>query len=103
MDEPTGFPVTHDKSGQRKRRPVKKRASPAVAKKRKMDDALSPGDQVEYGLTAELKHPRKGNWWVKAGGTTTIRQGETATDASNRLSTFFHNTIEEAANDLLDG
>ena len=63
---------------------------------------LSPGDSIEYSLTAEIKHYKKGNWWVKVGGTTVIRDGETTDKAKARLRNFVHDTLEEASTDILE-
>lgn len=63
---------------------------------------LLPGDTIEYGLTAEVRSPRKGTWWIKAGGTTTIQDGETDERARLRLRAFVHETLEQATDDVLE-
>ena len=63
---------------------------------------LHPGDTIEYGRTAEVKHDKKGNWWVKVGGTTVIRDEETAEAAKTRLRSFVHEALEEATSEILD-
>jgi hypothetical protein len=72
-----------------------------VARGARIASALSPGDTLEYSLTAEIKSPKTGNWWIKMGGSTTIRANESAPEAQKRLTEFVHNALDERAQELL--
>lgn len=65
-------------------------------------DALNVGDAVDYGLTIEVKHPRKGSYWPKMGASTTVRPGETAEQALSRLQVFVVEQIDAQVHDILD-
>lgn len=47
---------------------------------------LGEGDHIDFGVSVGFKTGGT-EWWVKAGGSTTIRPGETSSTARNRLST----------------
>jgi hypothetical protein len=83
---------------------VDKPATRAVAKGggvTKMAPALVPGDSIEYALTAAIKHRTKGEWWLKVGVTSVIRDGETVTTAKRRVRKFVHDMLDESANEVL--
>ena len=63
--------------------------------------ALSPGDTIDFSLTGAMKHPRHGEWWIKCGGTTQIREDETAEAAKERLSKFVIAMLDEKAQEIL--
>lgn len=67
----------------------------------RLRSALSPGDTVEYSLTAEIKSARHGNFWVKVGGSTTIRDGEDALSGKERLKKFVHSMLDESAKEII--
>lgn len=90
-----------DSTDIQKPRRVARRLTPAEYRKARMAAALSPGDHVEYGLTAEVKHPRKGSWWVKAGITTSVRDGEDGVAAKERAKEYVHMFIEEGVEEIL--
>lgn len=83
-------------------RKAARKVSPSQRRRDKIAAALSPGDQVEYGLTAEVKHPRKGSWWIKVGATTTVREGEDGLMAKARATEFVHLTIEDQVSEVLE-
>jgi len=62
---------------------------------------LSEGDTIEYGMTVEVKHPRKGSYWPKFGASTTVREGETPEDAAARLKEFVHQQIDAQVIEIL--
>lgn len=63
--------------------------------------SLSPGDTIDYSLTTYVKHPRHGEWWIKSGGTTTVRDGESPLQAKERLKDFVQTTLEESVAEVL--
>jgi hypothetical protein len=67
----------------------------------KMPPALVPGDAIEYALTAAIKHRTKGEWWLKVGVTSVIRDGESVTTAKRRIKTFVHDMLDESAKEVL--
>lgn len=93
----TGNPQDVEKS-------VDKPVTRAVAKgggAAKMPPALVPGDSIEYALTAAIKHPQKGEWWLKVGATSVIRDGESVTAAKRRIRTFVHTMLDDSAAEVL--
>lgn len=56
-------------------------------------EPLDEGDLIEFGMTVEYKHPRKGSYWPKFGSHTRIRPGETAEEAKDRLVAFVMDEI----------
>lgn len=61
---------------------------------------LDEGDTVEYGLTTQFKHPRKGDYWIKMGATSTVRPGETEEEAMDRLVQFVVGGIDDQIAEL---
>lgn len=58
------------------------------------NEALSPEDVIEYGLTVEV--PLEGNRkaWVKFGTTSSIREGETTERARARVTEYVNAEID---------
>lgn len=77
---------------------VARRPRPAGSK---LSLALSPGDTIEYSMTAEIKSARSGNWWLKVGGSTSIRDGESPDIAKKRLTDFVHSMMDERAQAII--
>lgn len=69
-------------------KPKVRKRSAAAGVVGKVPELLDVGDTIEHSITVEYRHPRKGNYWVKCGATTTIRDGETPNDAKARLDDF---------------
>lgn len=67
----------------------------------KLRSALTEGDIIEYGMTAHINHPTHGEWWLRAGGATSIREGEDAMQARERLKDFVVDTIDQSAKEIL--
>jgi hypothetical protein len=63
--------------------------------------SLYEGDTIEFGITGEIKHPKHGNFWAKTGGTTTIRPGETAEQAKQRLAAFCISFLDQTVQDII--
>jgi hypothetical protein len=74
--------------------PKKVRHTPMVE-----NDALSPEDYVEYGLTIEVD-TGQGKAWVKFGTTSAVRSGETTESALERVTTFVNEEIDRRIDDL---
>lgn len=66
-----------------------------------VQDILDPGDLVEYGITAEVKHPKQGSFWVKAGATITVRDGEVSHEAVERVTTFVTDMLSDGVAEVL--
>ena len=64
-------------------------------------DPLDPGDRIEYALTVEIKHPRKGSFWPKMGAASHVRPGETGEQALGRLVAFVTAQLDEQVLDIL--
>lgn len=86
-----------DVRNKRKRTPAAKKARSA-ATAALMD--LSEGDSLEYSISASVRTKRGGEMWVKAGATTTIRAGETAVMAKDRLRGSVEFMIDQAAKEV---
>ena len=55
---------------------------------------LDTGDRVEFSETVQIE-PEKGvDVWLKMGGSTTVRPGETGSKALDRLSGFVERKME---------
>jgi hypothetical protein len=63
---------------------------------------MDVGDSVEVGITVEVKHPRKGSIWVKAGATGHIRPGESPKDAAGRIRAYVASVADETVKEYLD-
>ena len=72
----------------------KRAASKQSPAKKPKPTLLYPGDTIEIGLTAQAEG-RNGTFWPKAGGVTTIREGETESEARDRLGKFVEDTLAE--------
>lgn len=79
------------------RRP-KSSASTSGAGQREL---MFEGDELEFSITGEVKHPRHGNFWVRTGGKTTIRPGETAAQARERLRTFCVSFLDDSVQQII--
>lgn len=62
---------------------------------------LDEGDPIEYGLTVEYKHPRKGSYWPKMATTVRIRPGETPEEAKARAVQFVTQGIDEQIAEIM--
>lgn len=62
---------------------------------------LYEGDEIEFGITGEIKHPRHGNFWARTGGKTVIRPGETAEQAKQRLAAFCISFLDQTVKDII--
>lgn len=67
----------------------------------RQSNLLAEGDEIEFGITGEVKHPRHGNFWVRTGGKTTIRPGETAAQARERLRTFCVSFLDDSVQQII--
>ena len=63
---------------------------------------LYEGDELEFSLTAEIKHPRHGTFWAKTGGKTTIRPGETSRQARDRLRAFCIDFLDDTTKQIIN-
>lgn len=63
------------------------------------NEPLSPGDRIEFSLTAGIKK-RGGDYWVKVGAETVIRPGETADEAHDRINIFVIDKLDDATSQL---
>ena len=64
------------------------------------DSPLSPGDHVEFSTTFEAKVPKGGSFWVKVGAATSVRPGESADEAFERIADFAVDKAQTAIRDL---
>lgn len=80
-------------------RAVKTATKPAV-KVAKPPKLLDEGDTVEYSMTVQFKHARKGDYWIKMGASTAVRPGETEEDAKDRVVAFVVDGIEDQITEL---
>lgn len=63
---------------------------------------LDVGDRVEFSETVQIE-PEKGvDVWLKMGGTTTVRAGETGSKAMDRLSGFLERKMEVKIDEWYD-
>lgn len=67
----------------------------------KIPDLMHEGDLIEFSLTAEVRHPKRGSYWIKGGGTTQVRPGETANAARERLHSFVKESVDETVLEVL--
>lgn len=78
--------------------------TPAAKKARKAATAaimdLSEGDSLEYSISASTRTRKGGEVWVKAGGSTTIREDETGVEAKDRLRTAVEHFLTEAVKEV---
>lgn len=69
---------------------------------RKRPPKLSSGDPIEFSISQEVPGDQRGtSTWIKAGATTTIRPGETADAAAERLADFVMAMLEHRISELL--
>lgn len=80
---------------------VRKIRKPSIAAQRLKAPALNEGDTVDYGLTVEVKHPRKGSFWPKMAATSTVRPGETGDAAMDRVMEFVARHLDQQIIDIL--
>ena len=64
------------------------------------NEDLSPGDQIEFGVTAEVKKNGR-SFWVKGGAVITIRPDEDTHSAKQRVSEFVIAMVDEQISDYL--
>lgn len=62
---------------------------------------LFPGDSITYGLTQELPYPKGASTYVKYAATTTIRAGETATQAKRRLQGHVEAALDRKITEII--
>lgn len=62
---------------------------------------LDEGDTVELSMTAEVKNKQGRSFWVKGGAQSTVRPGEDAEDAKQRLATFVTGYLYEQVAEYL--
>ena len=63
---------------------------------------LDVGDRVEFSETVQIE-PEKGvDVWLKMGGSTTVRSGETGSKALDRLSGFVERKMESKIDEWYD-
>ena len=78
------------------------RLVPMTGSKMARKPDLDVGDSLEFSETVELE-PEKGvKVWMKMGGTTTVRVGETGSKTLNRLSGFIERKIEAKIDEWYD-
>ena len=63
------------------------------------DDRLSPGDRVEYGLSAPIS-ARDGSPWAKVHANLAVRADESEDEFMERLCSFVHETYDAQADGL---
>lgn len=64
------------------------------------NDALSPQDTIEYGITLEVSPSRGQKAWIKLGATSSVRDGETTEDARNRVTTWVEEELDRRVDEL---
>ncbi len=55
---------------------------------------LDSGDTVEYSVTTQISPGAGLTFWIKAGGTTTVRDGESGRQAFRRLAGFVEGRLD---------
>lgn len=65
-------------------------------------DALAAGDRIEYAVTHELNVDGSEKAWVKYGVNSTVSEGETAEQATERLVRFVNTAVIQAATSVAD-
>jgi len=58
-------------------------------------EPVSPGDSIDYGLTFQINVERNLSVWLKAGITSTVREGETSAEAWKRVKAFVDGKMDE--------
>lgn len=59
------------------------------------EPTLSPSDTIDYGLTFQINVERNLSVWLKAGVTSAVRDGETASEAWKRVKKFVDGKMDE--------
>lgn len=81
-------------------RRVVKRSAAARAAIPEPPSPLDEGDTIEFGMTVEYKHPRKGAFWPKFSVSGKVRPGETPEQAKERLVAFVLEGIQEQISEI---
>ena len=76
-------------------------ASPTVSANNPWVATLSPGDQIEFSITAEVKNRSGRSFWCKGGTTTTIRPDESVQQAKDRAVAFVSALVDEQVTEYL--
>jgi len=63
------------------------------------NSSTSPGDNLEYSLTAGVKHQGI-DYWVKCGATIAIRNGETTRHAQARIHRLVEGELDSRITEL---
>lgn len=66
------------------------------------NDALSPEDTIEYGVTEEVSPGPGRKAWVRFAATSSVREGETTDQATNRVATYVNEEIDRRIEALGD-
>jgi hypothetical protein len=75
----------------------KPRAAPVV-----QSDALSPEDTIEYSITLEVSPSRGQKAWIKVGTTSSVRSGETTTEAEQRVFGWVEESLDRRLEELAE-
>lgn len=71
----------------------------AVAKDRTVEP-LAPEDTIEYGITMEVSPGRGRKAWIKAGTTSSVREGETTEQARIRVTRWVEDFLDTRLDEL---
>jgi len=64
------------------------------------NDALSPEDVIEYGITVEVSPGKGQKAWVRFASTSSVRDGETTDQARARVTTYVNEEIDRRIDEL---
>jgi hypothetical protein len=64
------------------------------------NDALSPEDTIEYGITMEVSAGPGQKAWIKFGTTSSVRDGETTEEARQRVPTWVDEQLDRRLDEL---
>ena len=66
------------------------------------NEALSPQDTIEYGITEEVSTGQGRKAWIRFASTSSVRDGETTEQAIQRVSSFVEKEIDRRIDALDD-
>jgi hypothetical protein len=60
------------------------------------EQVLVPGDEIVYQVTHQVEYGNRETMWIRFGTGSTVRPGESTSDACDRLINFVHDKAAEA-------
>ena len=92
--------LPEDKSEQTKEGPKKLKPRAPQGPPQVQNDALSPEDTIEYGVTEEVSTRAGRKAWIRFAAHSAVRDGESTDEARRRVANFVNEEIDRRIDEL---